>query len=115
MLKISATATNSVPKYELFKKDEAETASEGEEEKPKVEKPALRVERTKIEYPKNHSRIEIVRNIKYVDAVVPQYDMNKLEMCKKLGASLSSFDHMMYVFTFFFDQRRTTIRTFSII
>ena len=33
-------------------------------------------------------RIEIVRNIKYVDAAVPQYDMNKLEMCKKLGASI---------------------------
>ena len=32
-------------------------------------------------------RIEIVRSIKYVDAAVPQYDMNKLEACKKLGAS----------------------------
>ena len=32
-------------------------------------------------------RIEIVRNCKYVDAAVPQYDMNKLEACKKLGAS----------------------------
>ena len=31
-------------------------------------------------------RIEIVRSIKYVDAAVPQYDMNKLEACKKLGA-----------------------------
>jgi len=33
-------------------------------------------------------RIEIVRSIKYVDAVVPQYDMDKLTMCKKLGATV---------------------------
>ena len=33
-------------------------------------------------------RIEIIRSIKYVDAVVPQYDMDKLSACKKLGASL---------------------------
>lgn len=33
-------------------------------------------------------RIEIVRNIKCVDAVVAQSDMNKLEMCKKLRASV---------------------------
>jgi glycerol-3-phosphate cytidylyltransferase len=33
-------------------------------------------------------RIEIVRNIKYVDAAVPQYDMDKLTMCKKLGATI---------------------------
>ncbi len=33
-------------------------------------------------------RIEIVRNIKYVDAAIPQYDMDKLTMCKKLGASV---------------------------
>ena len=32
-------------------------------------------------------RLEIVRSIRYVGAVVPQYDMNKLSMCKKLGAS----------------------------
>ena len=32
-------------------------------------------------------RIEIVRSCKYVDAAVPQYDMDKLSMCKKLGAS----------------------------
>lgn len=32
-------------------------------------------------------RAEIVRSIKYVDAVVPQMDMDKLTMCKKLGAS----------------------------
>ena len=32
-------------------------------------------------------RIEIVRSCKYVDAAVPQYNMDKLEMCKKLGAS----------------------------
>lgn len=33
-------------------------------------------------------RMEIVRSIKYVDAVVPQKDMDKLSMCKKLGASV---------------------------
>lgn len=33
-------------------------------------------------------RLEIVRNIKYVDAVVAQYDMDKLTMCKKLGATI---------------------------
>lgn len=32
-------------------------------------------------------RIELVRSCKYVDAAVPQYDMDKLEACKKLGAS----------------------------
>ncbi len=32
-------------------------------------------------------RIEIVRSCKYVDAAVPQYDMDKLTACKKLGAS----------------------------
>lgn len=33
-------------------------------------------------------RIEIVRSCKYVDAAVPQYDMDKLTACKKLGASI---------------------------
>ena len=33
-------------------------------------------------------RMEIVRSCKYVDAVVPQYDMDKLKMCKKLNASI---------------------------
>ncbi len=33
-------------------------------------------------------RIEIVRSCKYVDAAVPQYDMDKLKACKKLGASV---------------------------
>ena len=33
-------------------------------------------------------RIEIVRSIKYVDAAVPQYDMDKLAACKKLGAKV---------------------------
>lgn len=33
-------------------------------------------------------RIEIVRSIKYVDAAVPQYDMDKLAACKKLGAAM---------------------------
>lgn len=32
-------------------------------------------------------RIELVRSCKYVDAAVPQYDMNKLLAAKKLGAS----------------------------
>lgn len=33
-------------------------------------------------------RIEIVRSIKYVDAAVPQYDMDKLKMCLKLDAKI---------------------------
>lgn len=33
-------------------------------------------------------RIEIVRSIKYVDAAVPQYDMDKLKACKKLKADI---------------------------
>lgn len=33
-------------------------------------------------------RIEIVRSCKYVDAAVPQYNMDKLTACKKLGAKL---------------------------
>ena len=33
-------------------------------------------------------RIELVRSCKYVDAAVPQYDMDKLEACKKLGAKI---------------------------
>ena len=33
-------------------------------------------------------RLEIVRNIRCVDAVVAQTDMNKLEMCKKLKANI---------------------------
>ncbi len=33
-------------------------------------------------------RAEIVRSIKYVDAVVPQENMDKLTMCKKLKASV---------------------------
>lgn len=33
-------------------------------------------------------RIEIVRACKYVDAAVPQYDMDKLKACKTLGASI---------------------------
>ena len=33
-------------------------------------------------------RIEIVRSCRYVDAAVPQYDMDKLTACKKLGASI---------------------------
>ena len=32
-------------------------------------------------------RIEIVRSCKYVDAAVPQYDMDKLSACKKIGAT----------------------------
>lgn len=33
-------------------------------------------------------RIEIVRSCRYVDAAVPQYDMDKLKACKKLGAAM---------------------------
>ncbi|GHU31255.1 hypothetical protein AGMMS50256_19450 [Betaproteobacteria bacterium] len=33
-------------------------------------------------------RIEIIRSIKYVDAVVPQETMDKATMCKKLKASI---------------------------
>ena len=33
-------------------------------------------------------RIEIVRSCRYVDAAVPQYDMDKLSACKKLGAQI---------------------------
>lgn len=33
-------------------------------------------------------RLEIVRSIKYVDAVVPQDTMNKYDMCKKLKANV---------------------------
>ena len=32
-------------------------------------------------------RLEIVRACRYVDAVVPQKDMDKLAMCKKIGAT----------------------------
>ena len=32
-------------------------------------------------------RIEIIRACKYVDAAIPQYDMDELQACKKLGAS----------------------------
>lgn len=33
-------------------------------------------------------RIEIVRSCKYVDAAVPQYDMDKLKACKKLKVNI---------------------------
>lgn len=33
-------------------------------------------------------RIEIVRACKYVDAAIPQYDMDKLAVCKRLGATM---------------------------
>ena len=51
------------PKVEIIEKKAPDQASL-DEEKPvikKAEKPAVRIERTKIEYPKNQSRIEIVR------------------------------------------------------
>ena len=32
-------------------------------------------------------RLELVRSCRYVDAAVPQYDMDKLTACKKLGAT----------------------------
>ena len=34
-----------------------------------------------------NERAEIVRSCKYVDLVVPQEDMDKITMCKKLGAT----------------------------
>lgn len=33
-------------------------------------------------------RIEIVRSCKYVDAAVPQYDMDKIKVCRELGATI---------------------------
>ena len=33
-------------------------------------------------------RIEIVRSCKYVDAAIPQYDMDKLKICKEIGATM---------------------------
>lgn len=33
-------------------------------------------------------RIEIVRSCKYADAAIPQYDMDKLRVCKELGATM---------------------------
>jgi glycerol-3-phosphate cytidylyltransferase len=36
---------------------------------------------------KYSDRAEIVRSVRYVDAVIPQENMNKTEMCKKLKAS----------------------------
>ena len=33
-------------------------------------------------------RVEIVRACRYVDSAIPQYDIDKLAMCKKLGASI---------------------------
>lgn len=33
-------------------------------------------------------RIEIVRSCKYVDAAIPQCNMDKLAICKKLGATM---------------------------
>ena len=33
-------------------------------------------------------RFRIVKSIRYVDGVIPQYDMNKIETCKKLKASI---------------------------
>lgn len=33
-------------------------------------------------------RLEIVRSCRYVDAAVPQYDMDKLKACKELGATM---------------------------
>ena len=50
------------PKIEIVEKSQP-VVEKVEESQPvkKVEKPAVRIERTKIEYPKNQSRIEIVR------------------------------------------------------
>jgi len=35
-----------------------------------------------------NDRFEIVKGIKYVDVVIPQENMDKLAMCKKLGATI---------------------------
>ena len=33
-------------------------------------------------------RLEIVKSCRYVDAAIPQYDMDKLKVCKKIGATV---------------------------
>ena len=33
-------------------------------------------------------RIEIIRSVRYVDAAIPQHDMDKLSACKKIGAQI---------------------------
>lgn len=35
-----------------------------------------------------NNRIEMIKSIKYVDAVIPQEDMDKLKICKKINASV---------------------------
>ena len=35
-----------------------------------------------------HERIEVVRACRYVDLAIPQYDINKIEAVKKLGAQI---------------------------
>lgn len=45
-------------------------------------------------------RIEIVRSCRYVDAAIPQYNMNKVEACKKLKADF------MFVGDDWFDTER---------
>ena len=64
------------PKIEIVEKSQP-VVEKVEESQPvkKVEKPAVRIERTKIEYPKNQSRIEIVRKAPPKPANV--YDGNK--------------------------------------
>ncbi len=49
------------PKIEVVEKPAPKAEEAPAEPVKKVEKPAVRIERTKIEYPKNQSRIEIVR------------------------------------------------------
>lgn len=46
---------------------------------------AYKAKRVLIPY---EDRVEIVRSIKYVDAAIPQDNMDKLTMCKKLGATM---------------------------
>ena len=65
----------------IQKVEVVEKAPAVEEEKPvikKAEKPAVRIERTKIEYPKNQSRIEIVRK-------APQRPVTKDSLNSKEG------------------------------
>ena len=72
-----------VPKIEKVERIERVEKPAAQEKKPaiekvekKVEKPAVRIERTRIEYPKNQSRIEIVRRAPQKPAK-PADDKNK--------------------------------------
>ena len=55
-------------------------------------------------------RLEIIRSIKYVDAVVPQSDMDKLKMCKKVGASILYFPYTKGVSSTLINKALTQVR-----